>query len=499
MKNTIFILYIFSLVISCSEPTPPAIETSTKAPNVVLMIGDDHGYADMGFLNLADDVTTPNFDRLAKQSISFKNAYATSPICSPSRVGIMTGAYHQRQKVFWYGGNGLSNPKIPTIAEILLEKGYATGFFGKFHYGSKDTDTTHRSFPLNHGYQELFGCNGGRKHYLIHNNEKEAAFRQAMKKAADPKQSLEMGGFWVQNKRENVEGFATEMISQKGIGFMKEQLTKDQPFFATISFNAVHNFTHQLPQEYLDQHNLKGYRDWDPEKEAYYDWYNEGRMPNNPEGRAHYLGQLYYLDKEVGRIMDFLEKENQLENTLIIYVGDNGGSSQIYSNNSPYKGGKYTMYEGGLRIPLLIAWKGKYLAGKEVENMVSALDILPTICEATSTKQPKLSDGLSLQKILDGTDSKLEHETLVWYGGEQAAVRSGKWKYRWANDAKNSFAKSSTKYEGVDLELGDHLHNLKIGIPEEENLKNQESEVLVKLQDELSKWKTMVGIDPLKD
>jgi len=94
-----------------------------------------------------------------------------------------------------------------------LQKGYATGFFGKFHYGSKDTDTSHRSFPLNHGYQELFGCNGGRKHYLIHNNEKEVAFREAMKKAANPKQSLEMGGFWVQNKRENVEGFATEMIS----------------------------------------------------------------------------------------------------------------------------------------------------------------------------------------------------------------------------------------------------------------------------------------------
>lgn len=493
MKNLIYIFLSAMLFSACASKTTTI--TQAPLPNIILMIGDDHGYADLGYLNLANDVSTPNFDRLASLSTSFKNAYATSPICSPSRVGIMTGAYHQRQEVFWYGGNGLSNPNIPTIAELLLQKGYATGFFGKFHYGSKDTDITHRSFPLNHGYQELFGCNGGRKHYLIHNNEREAAFKKAMENAESPKQSLEMGGFWVQDKRENIEGFSTELISQRGIDFMKRNIVENQAFFATISFNAVHNFTHQLPQAYLDKHQLEGYHDWDPEKESYYDWYKKGRVPNNPEGRAHYLGQLFYLDQEVGRILDFLEKENQLENTLIIYVGDNGGSTQIYANNAPYKGGKYTMYEGGLRVPLFVAWKGKYLEGKQVENLVSGLDILPTICEATQTAVPEVSDGISLNVILDNSDAAVEHKTLIWYGGEQAAVRSGKWKYRWANDGENSFARNSTQYEGVDLELGEYVYDLENNSSEQENLSDQQAEVLTQLKEELALWKRQVGIE----
>jgi len=110
-----------------------------------------------------------------------------------------------------------------------------------------------------------------------------------------------------------------------------------------------------------------------------------------------------------------------------------------------------------------------------------------------------LSDGISLKSILDGKKTDVEHETLVWFGGEQAAVRSGKWKYRWANDAEDSFAKSSTTYEGVELELGDYVHNLEVGEPEKENLKNEEKEMMAKLQKELDDWKTMVGIEELKD
>ena len=254
----------------------------------------------------------------------------------------MTGAYHQRQQVFWYGGNGLSNPDIPTLPELLLEKGYATGMIGKFHYGSKDANTEHRSFPLNHGFQELFGFNGGRKHYLIHDSEKEADFRKLMEQAPNPKQSFKMESFFRQDKREKAEGFATELLSAEAIDFIQKKQKGDQPYFLTLSFNAVHNFTHQLPQEYLDEHKLQGMADWDPTQETYYEWYERGRKPNNPEGRAHYLGQLYYLDREVGRIMDYLQSSQQLENTIVVYVGDNGGSTQIYANNGEFAGGKYT-------------------------------------------------------------------------------------------------------------------------------------------------------------
>ncbi len=493
MKISTFTILLFFLISSCNSELESAAPSAP--PNVLLIIGDDHGYADLGFSKLAKDVNTPNFDRLAQQSVFFKNAYATSPICSPSRVGLMTGAYHQRQQVFWYGGKGLSNPEFPTIAELLLNKGYKTGYFGKFHYGSKDADIEHRSFPLNHGYQKLFGCNGGRKHYLIHNNEKEEAFRKLMEQSPDPKQSLRMEGFWNQDKRENIEGFSTEMISQKGIDFMKKQIDENNSFFATVSFNAVHNFTHQLPQEYLDKNNLKGYRDWDPQKEDYYDWYNQGRKPNNPEGREHYLGQLYYLDKEVGRLIDFLEQEKQMENTIIVYIGDNGGSTQIYANNTPFQGGKYTMYEGGLRVPLMISWKGHFEKNTIVENMVSAMDVLPTICEATETPFPKTLDGFSLQPILKKENPNLAHEYLVWYGGQQAAIRNASWKYRWANDTEESFAKRSSAYEGVGLELGEYLYNLEKGNEQENVMKDGDQKELKNLKKELDRWKMEIGVE----
>jgi len=482
------ILILFTL--SCQSPVEKT--DNEKPPNILLIIADDHGYADMSVNKLAEDVQTPNLDKLAQSGTRFTNAFASSPICSPSRVGLMTGTYHQRQQVFWYGGNGLSNPEIRTIPELLLEKGYSTGMIGKFHFGSKDADTKHRSFPLNHGFQELFGFNGGRKHYLIHDSEKEAAFRKLMEQAPNPKQSFKMESFFRQDKREKAEGFATELLSEEAIQFMEKKSGGAAPYFLTLSFNAVHNFTHQLPQDYLDQHNLKGMADWDPTKETYYDWYENGRKPNNPEGRAHYLGQLYYLDKEVGRIVDYLSSTNQLENTLIIYVGDNGGSTQIYADNGAYAGGKYTMYDGGLRIPMLVSWKGQYQQNQVSDNIVSALDLLPTLMEATASARPETLDGISLHSLLKGENSSIEHETLFWFGGEQAAVRSGKWKYRYANDAANSFAKQSTKYEGVELELGEFLHNTESDIGEKINLKDKETVVFEDLQNKLSRWKKEV-------
>ncbi len=486
-----YFLLLFSIIF-CSCQSTNQEDISTKAPNILLIIVDDHGYADMSVNGLAADVQTPNLDKLAKSGTRFTNAFATSPICSPSRIGLLTGTYHQRQQVFWYGGNGLSNPQIPTIPELLQAEGYQTGMIGKFHYGSKDANIEHRSFPLNHGFQELYGFNGGRKHYLIHDSEKEAAFRKLMEQAPLPKQSFKMESFFRQDNREKAEGFATELLSSEAIDFIQKKSATEQPYFLTLSFNAVHNFTHQLPQEYLDEHNLKGMPDWDPTKETYYEWYENGRKPNNPEGRAHYLGQLYYLDKEIGRIMEYLAASEQLENTIVIYVGDNGGSTQIYANNGEYAGGKYTMYDGGLRIPLLVSWKGQYQTNSVSDNMVSAMDILPTLMDASATKMPETIDGISLHPLLKGANSKIEHEILFWYGGEQAAVRQANWKYRWANAEEGSFAKKSTKYEGVDLELGTFLFNTSTDKGELLDLKNKHPYKLTEMKNLLETWKIEV-------
>lgn len=484
-KTNLWWLSVLLLLTACQAEKPPI----NKKPNVLLIIADDHGYADISLQKLAKDVQTPHLDSLAQSGTFFSNAYASSPICSPSRIALLTGAYHQRQGVYWYGGPGIVEDTIPTLAEILKQEGYTTAWLGKFHYGNNDADTSHRSFPLNHGFDELFGFHAGRKHYLIHNSAKEADFRQKMEPTPEPKQSLKMEGFFQQKERVDVEGFSTEILGESARNFMQKHAEGEHPFFLTLSFNAVHNFTHQLPPEYLKENGLKGYRDWNPEIEAYYDWYRQGRYPHNPEGRAHYLGQLYYLDQEIGKMTNFLEEQGLRENTILIYIGDNGGSTPIYANNYPLKGSKYTMYEGGLRVPLIISWPGYFPAQKHQDQMVSAMDIAPTICEVLGVKQSIVFDGKSLKTMLTSDTAVQHHQSLFWWGNDQAAVQSADWKYRWASDADDSAAAHNSQFEGVDLELGEFLYDLSKDEGEHNNMIEQYPEVAAQLKKQLDTWK----------
>lgn len=487
-KTNLWWLSVLLLLTACHSEEPIV----NKKPNVLLIIADDHGYADISLQQLTEDVQTPHLDSLALSGTYFTNAYASSPICSPSRIALLTGAYHQRQGVYWYGGPGIAEDTIPTLAEILKQEGYTTGWLGKFHYGNNDADTSHRSFPLNHGFDELFGFHAGRKHYLIHNSAQEADFRQKMEPTPKPKQSLKMEGFFQQKERVDVEGFSTKILGKSARNFMRKHAKEEYPFFLSLSFNAVHNFTHQLPPEYLKEKGLNGYRDWDPEIETYYDWYLKGRYPLNPEGRAHYLGQLYYLDQEIGKITSFLEEQGLRENTIVIYIGDNGGSTPIYANNYPFKGSKYTMYEGGLRVPLMISWPKNFIEGGRQGHLVSAMDIVPTICDALEIAPPEVVDGKSLYELLTSKMPVEHHQTLFWWGNDQAAVRSGNWKYRWASDAEDSAAAWNSQFEGVDLELGEYLYDIKKDVGENNNVIEQHPEIAAQLKEQLENWKKEV-------
>ncbi|WP_282136713.1 sulfatase family protein [Seonamhaeicola maritimus] len=483
---------------SCGK-TNKSQETKNELPakpNILLIIGDDQGYADLSVTGLTPDVETPGLDKLSSEGVRFTNAYASSPICNNSRMALMTGAYHQRQGATWYGGPGLSDSTMVTLAEWLGKEGYATGHVGKFHYGHHDANTEHRSFPLNHGYDELFGFFGGRKHYLIHDIETEAAFKEKMKKAEGPKQSLEMGGFFQQDKKVNAKGFSTEIFGDRARKFIGDKNNAGKPFFLTLAFNAVHNFTHQLPESYLKEKGLKGFRDWDPAgEEKYHDWYKASRVPNNPEGRAHYLGQLHFLDKEVGKMLDYLDQNNLRENTIVIYIVDNGGSTQIYANNTPLAGGKYMMYEGGLRVPLVISWPGQYDQNKVEKTVISSMDVFPTICQAIGLDIPKTVEGKELHNLLQGKENNAGHDELFWYGGGQSAARVGNWKYRWADEGENSRAQRSNDFEGVAIELGEFLFDLNADPSESTNLIKENPAKAEELKAKLEAWKTEVGLN----
>jgi len=452
-----------------------------RLPNIILIVVDDQGYADMSCTGLAADVHTPNIDKLAADGVRFTQAYATSPICSPSRAGIITGCYHERWGTWWYGGPGLHKPEYKTIPELLKTKGYKTGYIGKVHYGSFDSDSSHRSFPLNHGFDTFYGFTSARKHYLIHTQSEEDKFRKIKKEHNQWGQSLRKQSLWDNYAKVDTNAFSTELLGDKAREFISEN--KKSSFFLQLSFNAVHNFTHQLPKEYLNEKGLKGYHDWNPAEEKYYDWYKAGRKPNNPEGRAQYLGQLHFLDKEIGNLVEYISQNGLQENTVIIYISDNGGSTPIYADNTPLRGSKYLLYEGGIRVPMIISYPGKYEKGKIIENVVSGMDILPTICNITGISIPANIDGQDLHPLLSGDSTLIHHENLVWDTGLEVAVRSGKWKMHIAS--KDGHA----KYEMVDLELGEFLYDLEADPGETTNLKDKHSNIFNSLKLIHSEWK----------
>jgi len=482
----IYFQLLFALTLVSCQTHEKQISPKNESPNIVLIVVDDLGYADMSITGLASDVETPNMDKIATSGTRFTNAYASSSICSPSRAGLITGSYQQRWGTFWYGGPGIHNADYKTIPELLKQKNYATGYVGKVHYGANDYKLDNRSFPLNHGFDYFYGHTSARKHYLNHNDSIESSF-QSVKSAHNKKgQSLRQQALWENKGKVDTIGFSTELFGAKAGQFINDH--KNEPFFLQLSFNAVHNFTHQLPKTYLEKKGLKGYHDWDPAKEEYYDWYKQGRYPNNPEGREQYLGQLHFLDTEIGKVRARLKANGLLENTMIILISDNGGSTPIYANNTPLKGSKYTLYEGGIRVPLMISYPSKYNQGELSDNLISSMDILPTICKAVGIEIPKNIDGLDISSLLNGKDKSIQHDMLIWDNRAQTAVRKGQWKLRTASDK----AKANSDFEMVEMEYGEYLYNLENDPGETINLAKEQPDIMKDLKSIHNQWKTNI-------
>lgn len=457
-----------------------------RKPNVLIMIADDQGWADLGCVGIKDDVATPNIDALAKTGVRFTQAYATSPICNASRAGLITGSYQQRFGTFWYGGRGIHDPKFITLPEMLGAAGFACGYSGKFHYGGgKAARPGDRSFPVEHGFTSFLGFAGGRKHYLNHSAAKERAFQQVKNQHGRKGQSLRQGPLWRERKTVDVDGYSTDIFGAEARRYIDQHA--DEPFYLHLAFNAVHNFTHQLPKGELERRGLKGWHDWDPATEDYYEWYRKGRRQldgsGHPEGRAWYLAQLELLDREVGRVLAHLDAKGLRDDTIIVYVGDNGGSTPIWADNGPLRGSKYTLYEGGIRVPLIISYPKGFKGGRLIDNVVSAMDLLPTIASLTGVKAPDHVDGMNLTPLLSGAQPKLGHDVLVWDTGHETAVRKGRWKLKTARNRRHA------DYEMVELELGTFLYDLVADPGEKTDLSKKHPERVAELSRIHTEWR----------
>jgi arylsulfatase A-like enzyme len=371
----------FSSSVSALPPFPPA-----RKPNIIVILADDLGYGSIGAQGCRD-IPTPQIDQMARDGVRCTSGYVTCPVCSPTRAGLMTGRYQQR-----FGHETNPGPEssaesdfgLPRSETILPERmkalGYATGMVGKWHLGYQP-----ELQPSRRGFDSFYGFLGGANPYLPTGRR-----GLRMLRGTEPVNETE---------------YLTEAFTREAVGFMEQH--RQQPFFLYLAFNAVHNPL-QASQKYLSR-----FSDIKEEK------------------RRVYAAMLSALDDAVGTVMAKLREWKLEEDTLVFFLSDNGGPTpQTTSSNSPLRGYKGQMWEGGIRVPFIVQWKKRLPAGKVYTRPVSSLDILPTAVAAAGgrlTADWKL-DGVDLLPHLSSRKSGEPHKTLYWRMGERSAIRDGDWK-----------------------------------------------------------------------
>ena len=353
-----------------------------RKPNILVFLCDDTGWGELGFQG-NKQIPTPHIDSIAKNGVKFTQGYVSGPYCSPTRAGLMTGRYQTR---FGHEFNstarqsGLSLEET-TIAERLKEQGYATCAIGKWHLGNKP-----EYHPTKRGFDEFYGtlANTPFFHPTMFVDSRES---DDVQKVTDP------------------DFYTTDAYGERAVDWIGKQ--KDHPWFLYVPFNAQHAPL-QAPQKYLDRF---------------------AHLPN--ENRRKFAAMMSAMDDAVGKILQQVRDMDQEENTLIFFLSDNGGPTrQTTSRNAPLRGGKSSTWEGGVRVPFCVQWKGHLPAGETYNDPVIQLDILPTALAAAgapASADAKL-DGVNLLPFLTGEKTGPPHETLYWRFGDQWAVRHGDWK-----------------------------------------------------------------------
>lgn len=418
-----------------------AAEPPSK-PNVVLILADDLGYGDLGFHG-CQDIPTPRIDALAAGGVQFSSGYVSGPHCSPSRAGLITGRYQQR---FGHEFNPESTPRALEIFGLSLDErtlpqrlkpaGYATGLIGKWHLGFAP-----EFHPLERGFDEFFGFPGGAHPYG------PGAPNSYPNDAVNP----------LLRGRERVEepDYLTDAFAREAVSFIDRH--QDHPFFLFLSFSAVHNPLQAKPE------HLKRFASIADER------------------RRKYAGLVAAMDDAVGAVLDKLHAAQLAEQTLVIFLSDNGGPSVTGSTNTPLNGEKTTTWEGAIRVPFVLSWPGRLPAGKTYAEPVIQLDLLPTILAATGTsiEDSAQLDGVNLLPYLSGDKSESPHKSLYWRFGEQIALRQGDWKLLMVRGDKKP-----------------RLYNLKDDVGEMTDLAAANPELLRRLQADWDAWNATL-VDPV--
>ncbi len=366
-----------------------------RRPNVVVILSDDQGYGDIGCYGTEPDPKTPHLDALAQGGVRFTNFYANAPMCSPTRAALLTGRHPYRCGVPFVLSAapetvGLKGGEV-TLAEVLAEAGYATGLVGKWHLG-----TAPESLPNTQGFDDFYGFRSGCIDYYSHR------FYWGLGAGMPSFHDL------YRNEQEIDESgeYATHLITREAINFIRE--SRDDPFFLMVSYNAPHYPMH-APPEYLE------------------------RFEGLPADRAMHLAMVAAMDDGIGEIVDELDAQGIRGDTVIFFHSDNGATSEdragLGGRNTPFRGYKFSLFEGGIRMPAIANWPGVVPAGKIRDGMAASMDLFPTFAKLCKADVPRdrVIDGKDVWPlIVDG--ARTPHDSLYWKRYDQQAIRKGDWK-----------------------------------------------------------------------
>jgi len=462
-RTTNLILLLFCL-------PPGMLAAEDRPPNIVLIVSDDQGYNDLGCLGNTD-VITPNLDRLAAEGVRCTNFYVSWPACTPSRGSILTGRYPQRNGLYDMIRNDVADYgyKIPPeeyavsperilgmdtrevmISDVLKQRGYTNAVFGKWDGGSLK-----RYLPLQRGFDEFYGLVNTGIDYYTH----ERYGVPSMYENNSPTQ-------------QDKGTYATYLFRDHAVRFIEEN--RDRPFFLYLPFNAPHGSssldpkirgTVQAPQKYKDRYPhlaenakyVKGQRYGKP-----------AMVPSRGMRVRDYRAAVTCMDDAIGEVLDELEHQGLWEDTLVIFFSDNGGSGS--ADNSPLRGRKAQMFEGGIRVPMIARFPGRIPASSVCDQFLTSLELFPTFTELAGADYPEgvKLDGFNMLPVLSGQESSSRTQ-MFWKRRGDVAARVGNWKW-------------------VDSARGSGLFDLSEDISEKKDLSKSHPEKLQRLKTAFADW-----------
>ena len=460
-------LPLLSVLIVLGTIVVTATADDRRAPNIVVIMADDLGWADLGCTG-STFYETPHIDKLAAEGIRFAAAYAACPVCSPTRAAAMTGKYPARLKLTDYipgAWRGRLNPafyrhELPlgevTVAEVLRDAGYATAFVGKWHLGDQGFWPQNQGFDLN-----VAGSGKGA--------------------------NVQFSPYKLPNLSDGPPGeYLTDRLTVEAIKFVRAN--RDRPLLLWLAHYDVHTPL-VAKADLIDRFQAKA--DRLPAPDEPHERPEGKRQDRRVQDHAVYAAKVASLDQSVGRVLATLDELGMADDTIIVFTSDNGGLSTSEgspTSNAPLRAGKGWLYEGGLRVPLLMKWPGVITPGRICEAAVITNDLFPTLVEAAgaSARQSQQNDGLSLAPLLQGRRRIAKRDALYWHyphygnqgGSPGGAIREGNWKL-------------IEFFEDNHVEL----YNLRDDAEEQHNLAGRMPERSQILRDKLAAWCAAVGAE----